>query len=98
MELCLVSAIGICPVNSWLYNHLFSGHVIFEMACGFEPGHVFPTDEDYQKVEDDEVREVLRRIFDISKSKKDYVALMVLLSCFIAMCSLKSMVQVVLEI
>ena len=76
MELCLVSAIGICPVNSWLYNHLFSGHVIFEMACGFEPGHVFPTDEDYQKVENDEVREVLRRIFDISKSKKDYVALM----------------------
>ena len=54
----------------------FSGHVIFEMACGIEPGHVFPTDEDYQKVEDDEVREVLRRIFAISKSKKDYVALM----------------------
>ena len=46
------------------------------MACGFEPGHVFPTDEDYQKVEGDEVREVLRRIFAISKSKKDYIVLM----------------------
>ena len=46
------------------------------MACGFEPGHVFPTNEDYLKVEDDEVRNVLRRIFYISKSKKDYIALM----------------------
>ena len=46
------------------------------MACGFEPGHVFPTDEDYQKVEDGEVREILKRIFDISKSKKDHVVLM----------------------
>ena len=45
------------------------------MACGFEPGHVFPTDEDYQKV-DDEVREVLGRVFDISKTEKDYIALM----------------------
>ena len=50
--------------------------MIFEMACGFEPGHVFPTDEDYQKVEDGEMKKVLRRIFAISRSDKDYVALM----------------------
>ena len=60
--------------------------MIFEMACGFEPGpgHVFPTDEDYQKVEDDEVRQVLRRIFDISKSKMDYIALMREVTCVYA--------------
>ena len=73
MELCLVSAIY--PKYNYT-DGTFSGHVIFEMACGFEPGHVFPTDEDYQKVEDDEVREVLRRIFDISKTEMDYIALM----------------------
>ena len=74
MELCLVSAIWIYPGTTYI-GGTFSGHVIFEMACGFEPGHVFPTDEDYQKV-DDEVREVLGRIFDIGKTKKDYIALM----------------------
>ena len=58
--------------------------MIFEMACGFEPGRVFPTDEDYQKVEDDEVRQVLRRIFDISKSKMDYIALMREVTCVYA--------------
>ena len=75
MELCLVSAIwGFVLVQ--LYWWHFSGHAIFEMTCGFEPERVFPTDEDYQKVEDDEVREILRRIFAISTSKKDYIALM----------------------
>ena len=46
------------------------------MACGFEPGHVFPTDEDYQKVEDEEVRKVLTRIFTISKKESNYKDLM----------------------
>ena len=45
---------------------------MFEMASGFSPAGVMPTEEEYEGVEDEELKRVLRVIFDkeTTKAKK----------------------------
>ena len=46
---------------------LCTGHVIFEMACGYELTHVSPVEQDYKSVKDRRVREILHVIFEMSE-------------------------------
>ena len=47
-----------------LYNTLITGHVIFEMAVGYELTQKQPSEEDYMHAVDMDVRSVLEYIFE----------------------------------
>ena len=52
-----------------------TGHLVFEMCCGYELTTVVPTAQDYQAVRDveggDKVEEVLRYIFELATSSTE---------------------------
>ena len=43
---------------------LYSGHLLFEMCCGYELTSVMPTDQDYKCAKKDEVKEILQFVFE----------------------------------
>ncbi len=45
--------------------HTYVGHVIYEMSSGHVLGGVVPTEEEYERVEHDEVKELLQLIFKL---------------------------------
>lgn len=45
-----------------------AGHVIFEMGSGRSLSELLPTEEDYEKVRNEDVRKVLRFIFNLENS------------------------------
>ena len=52
-------------VFMWCLCALFpTGHVIFEMACGYELTTLVPGEQDYSAMPDSEVVDVLQVIFD----------------------------------
>ena len=59
---CLVSAVW--TVCNSCHLHSMSGHVVYEMASGKELTSLSPTQQDYENIPFNDVREFLRFVFE----------------------------------
>ncbi len=62
------------------------GHVIYEMSAGLECPHLVPSEEDYEHVDEESCREVLRYIFKRKEGRFVRDMKMVLISLWCLMC------------
>ena len=51
-------------MQSLLHTHTPQGHLLFEMACGYELTSLVPGDQEYKSVKNEQVKLALQFVFE----------------------------------
>ena len=65
-----VKMITVVIVEITFINLCILGHVVYEMCTGHALSNVIPTEQEYERVEDEECLEILRYIFKRNRKEK----------------------------